>query len=382
MILHFGLVCIGAVGSACVKEVVSNETGLRLRDTEETVATIEQNKAGVWKCTNIFESSDRVVAHLQVLDDGGLIIVTRGGLVLSLDRSGKIIKQRSIEVPETGYVSAATITSSSYGLIAVNVINMAGQSGDHKRSIVYLTSDRGNTWHREKVLEGSEISSAAEMGNGSFLLIGRHRTTDHRSQLILFRVMMAKSTEWTDLQDPVTASEIGGEALSGISNGQVLLLGASGNIYSISGTGQVKLLNKVPDDRPQTYFGSIIASPTNDSVIVVGGANSREGVWGAVSAFSNGKWSYVLFPNTYLSHGLRLSPDELVIGGYQVRDPNESVENRDRKSSLLFSSHDKSHWQTVCPDMGSFEILDLTYVQQNMFFVVTDNGITRVERSN
>ena len=282
-----------------------------------------------------------------------------------------------IPIPRKSYIAELVFASDTHGWI----IALRYGEGLPMESSVLATVDGGLTWTTQMAKVDVEFTKISFWGESDGWLVGR--TSSARFSEVSRPVLYSTSDGGRSWQErPISFGEgksVGFDDVVAESATRALILTSSKGIYRVStaypDAEQVTELKDV--EHPSIANMEVLS---DGGIGLVGGTDSKEGVWGVVALYS-GAWNTFKIPNVNIKSGVFLSKTELMVSGYRVASDARTRENEPSTPLILYSNSGGKTFAPIC-GLKSDAILTLTQIGNGLILGFGGNQIVTIKRNN
>jgi photosystem II stability/assembly factor-like uncharacterized protein len=363
---------------------LAEQTGQK---TIEVQSNINKDGESSWKWGEIRLGNGESLSQIQFLDSNrGWVASDEGSLHETTD-GGKTWKRVKLEIPSDRYIAAIDFITPSVGRVVVykNGDPQGLRDLDGYVSWVMSTGDGGKSWqtqYSDKLLQIGKVRFVNEREGWA---VGRKiiKPPDYHDEIFVIHTTDGGRL-WTDVSKKLPPGTRDATDIYSVEPSEAMLL-SDGIIYSTVNGGQSwQKAGAVGGEPPQTFFRQLGVAK-NNSTWVLGGADSREGMWMMFARLEGGNtWKKYKAGGVYLSDAVFLSENEvLACGRIHVEDKAHPFSEK-RDGAIMYSSDGGQNWSVVYRNPKVSDINALVAVSAGQVLAVGNDGlILRLEgRSN
>lgn len=328
------------------QRIASDITQQKTTSTKSHIRT-EERSYWKWRETKIGDakSLDRV----QFLNaDQGFASGDDGSLYKTLD-GGATWQAIKIEMPANRYISGFQFVNPSVGWVISNKNSHDTLVLDGYESYVMFTNDGGKSWQIQYSDKALQIWQVRFVDDQEGWAVGRNfviKDTQQDEVFVLHTANQGKT--WVNVSRNFPAgTTIVTDVYAG-ERSKALMLSDETIFSTTTGGDSWQKSGMIAGEPPQTAFLRIGASPSSARLWVLGGADSREGMWMMLARLeSNNSWKKYEAGGVYLRDALFLSEDEILACGRLYVEDKSSPVSEKRDGVILYSPDGGQSWDVV-----------------------------------
>lgn len=239
------------------------------------------------------------------------------------------------------------------------------------------TSDGGKTWENQFTKYGSQISCLRFINSREGWAVGRSRIMN---ETLEDRPLILRTTDggktWIDLSGKLPGLNDFAVDVYATESPTVVLLTRRGQLFSTSDGGQTWNREGFSLDEQPPVGMLRIGSSADKKLWVLGGADSREGMWTTLALQRGGQeWIKHTTPLVYLKDAVFFSTQEVVAcGSIPTLESASSFDDR-RDGVILHSTNGGRDWEILYRATGIGSINKLSAVSPSLVWAVGANGL-------
>ncbi|MCM3872619.1 MAG: YCF48-related protein [Pyrinomonadaceae bacterium] len=344
--------------------------------TTSTKSRVTTDKRSYWKWRETRIGDAKSLDYVQFLNaDQGFASSADGSLYKTLD-GGRTWQQIMIESPPGRSIAGFQFVTSSIGWLISNKNSNDTLVLDGYESYVMFTSDGGKSWqirYSDKSLQIWQVRFVDEQEGWA---VGRRfvvKDTQQDEVFVLHTTNQGKN--WVNVSKNFPAgTTIVTDVYAG-GRSKALMLSDETVFSTTSGGESWQKSGTIADEPPQTAFLRIGVSPSAH-VWVLGGADSREGMWMMFARLeSANSWKKHEATGVYLRDAVFLSENEVLACGRIFVENSSSPVSEKRDGVIVYSSDGGQNWAIVYRSSKVSDINGLSVAAPGNIVAVGDDGI-------
>ena len=379
MILHLFLYLI-LIGC---QHVVHDDKVLPTSDQPRTASqpivqsTIVQNSGSMWHWDKKEVNHPQALRALQFTSDNNGWIGSSDGALYETSDGGSSWQRRDVVSLPNSYVSSIYFVDALKGWVIASKNPPNAMDSDGYQSEVMHTTDGGKSWRRQYWGNKLQLYRILFLNDQEGWLVGRNLD---KGAVVLHTT--DQGAHWTDA-DGNLSKELLADYSSDVfpvAPNVANLLTANGKVFSTEDSG-ITWTQVAAIQQPLQVFISRLGIGPAGNLWVLGGADSKEGVWTTLSVRSaTSAFNSFQINGVYLIDAIFLSESQVLACGSMVIDGTKSWGRQE--GTILYSNNGGRSWTVVYSNNQIRSINALAVGQANHVWAVGDNGLVlRLESS-
>jgi photosystem II stability/assembly factor-like uncharacterized protein len=355
------------------QRIVSDITQQKTTSTKSQIKTDERS---YWKWRETKIAHAKSLDHIQFLNaNEGFASGDDASLYKTLD-GGATWQTIKIEMPSNRYISGFQFVNPLVGWVISNKNSHDTLVLDGYESYVMFTNDGGKSWqiqHSEKALQIWQVRFVDDQEGWA---VGRKfvmKDTEQDEVFVLHTTNQGK--RWRDVSKKFPAGTTIVSDVYAAKRSEALMLSDETIFSTLNGGESWRKTGRIQGEPPQTGFLRIDKSP-DSRVWVLGGADSREGMWMMFARLeSDNSWKKHIAGGIYLRDAVFLSAEEvLACGRIYVEDSSSPVSEK-RDGVIVYSSDGGQNWAVVYRSNKVSDVNGLSVAGPGNIVAVGNDGL-------
>lgn len=305
----------------------------------------------------------------------------RGRLYQTAD-GGQTWRPTPFRPPSGSTLEDITFANDSLGWAALSRYKADTLEGN--TGYVMQTADGGESWSVQHTSGAAQLYRIRFVDEREGWAVGRRlvkRGVVQDEPFVLHTT--DQGAHWNDVSGKLAAlvSDRRGETHDFVTDilasesAEATVLTLRGRIISTTDGGQSwRMVGAVPTERPQTHL-SRLGRTQKKHLWVLGGADSREGMWGVLAYRGDSNlWTKYRSKARFLD-AVFLPDEQVLVGGSLSRATSDTQPGEKREGAILHSGNGGRDWAVVYHSSQASNINALTVVNEKHIWAVGDAGL-------
>jgi len=380
MILHLFLYLI-LIGC---QHAVHNDKRLPTADQPSTASqpivqsTIVQKPGSMWHWDQKEVNHADNLKAIQFTSDKNGWIGSSDATLYETNDGGRSWQRRDVVSLPNSYVSSIYFADALKGWVTVAKNPPNAMDSDGYQSEVMHTTDGGKSWRRQYWGTKLQLYRILFLNDREGWLVGRSLD---KGAVVLHTT--DQGAHWTDADGNLSKDLLADYAsdVIPVAPNVATLLTAKGKVFSTKDSGTTWTQVAAIQHEPLQVFISRLGIGPAGNLWVLGGADSKEGVWTTLSVRSaSSAFNSYQINGVYLIDAIFLSESQILACGSMVSDETKSLGRRE--GTILYSNNLGRSWTVVYSNDQIRSINAFAIGQSNHVWAVGDNSLVlRLESS-